>query len=112
MQLDETSMQYALERIELHKRLTKDLQAILSGAKPTPAELDAAPLLDNYQFVTRAVPAAVGFGTGHPTLPRGSIKTSQIYVLDPDHRWIRTLSRFYRLGTRRVRRDDSDPMED
>lgn len=99
MNLDEKTRQHALERIELHKRLTRDLAEILRGTKPTAAELDAAPLLQRYRFVPRSVPSAVGYATGHPLLPGGPVKTSQIFVLDPDFRWMRTLSRFYRLGT-------------
>lgn len=112
MQLGEDTLQDAIQRIELHKRLTKDMAAIINGDKPTRADLEAAPLLQNYRFVPRSVPSAIGFGTGHPSLPNGPTQTSQIFIIGPDHRWIRTLSRFYRLGTPRPNSSSRDLPED
>lgn len=112
MQLDEATLRDAIKQLELHKSLAKDIAAIISGTRPTRAELESAPLLQRYRFVPRSVPSAVGYGIGHPRLPDGPVKTSQIFVLDPDLRWIRTLSRFYRLGAQMPGAATNDLLED
>ena len=60
------------ELIERYERLTDDLKRIRRGEAPSPDEL------------VRAKHAA----------------TSDVVVLNLEHRWARTLSRFYRLGDR------------
>lgn len=68
----------------------------------TPAlELEDAPLLDNWNFALRAVPILEGLAVGHPLLGTRQVCTSEIFAIDEDFRWVRSSSRFYRLGQQR-----------
>jgi hypothetical protein len=61
--------------------------------------LDAAPRLDDW--VAMPTPMGVqlmGQVTGHPLLGDRAVVTSPLWIADPQGRWVRTLSRFYRLG--------------
>lgn len=40
----------------------------------------------------------IGRVTGHPLLGDRTASTSPLWFADPDGTWVRTLSRFYRLG--------------
>lgn len=81
------------------RRLTDDLDRIAAGAAPTAADLNAAPLLVDWQMtITWNGICLTGFVAGHPLLGNKRICTSQLWALDPGLRWARTLSRFYRLG--------------
>jgi hypothetical protein len=92
-----TELAYMLRRIELLRQLADDLDGIVKGITPAPAELASAPVLRRYRLATRPSEIMIGHCTGHPTLLDGPITTSQIFLLDPEKRWARTLSRFYRL---------------
>lgn len=73
-----------------------------------PILLQAAPKLDAYApVVTPQGLRLVGEVSGHPLLPgRGRrIITSQVWLADPAGHWVRTLSRYYRLG-RSITPDD------
>ncbi|MEH2524197.1 MULTISPECIES: DUF6634 family protein [unclassified Bradyrhizobium] len=62
--------------------------------------LDRAPLLRDW--VPVATPAGlhlVGRVVGHPVLGDRRVMTSPLWWADPDGEWVRTLSRFYRLGS-------------
>jgi hypothetical protein len=85
-----------LARIE---SLTVDLERLGCGILPTPEQLAAAPLLDNYLFGKMSVTCLVGENHGHPALKGRFIKTSELWVVAQEHAWVRTFSRFYRLGT-------------
>jgi hypothetical protein len=61
--------------------------------------LESAPLLDRY--VPTIGPLGlqlIGEVAGHPILGSRIIRTSQIWFADPHTQWVRSLSRFYRLG--------------
>jgi len=62
------------------------------------AELDDAPLLDDWEFAMRAVPILAGNAVGHPILGNREVCTSEIFAIDTEFGWVRSLSRFYRLG--------------
>lgn len=95
---DATMRTQALERIELLRTLSWDLAAIFDGGMPTADQLRDAPLLRDHEFAEHQVTCIEGVVVGHPILGDGRrIKTSQIFCVDPSMRWIRTLSRFYRL---------------
>lgn len=87
----------ALHQIDRLQRLADDLAAIVAGTGPTKADLDGAVLLRNFRVAERSAPCLRGLAHGHPQLDTGLIMTSQLYALDPEGRWARTLSRFYRL---------------
>ncbi|MHA3980825.1 DUF6634 family protein [Halovulum sp. GXIMD14794] len=85
---------------DLAARIRAALDA--SGTAPAPDTLAAAPLIDPWQVaVSPHAPVATLLGsvTDHPRLPDGPIDTSVLLALDPQGRWARTLSRWYRLGT-------------
>lgn len=87
----------ALRRIELLQRLVDDLTAIVTGSRPTKADLDSAVVLSAFQLSERSVPCLVGIAHRHPHLGDQLITTSQVFAADPGWRWARTMSRFYRL---------------
>ena len=85
--------------IALLERLISDLRAIRSGMQPTPKTLAEAPLLSGWEIRRRAALCLTGIMTGHPIIGehRQGV-TSEVWFIDPRFRFIRTLSRFYRLG--------------
>lgn len=81
------------------RSLAYDLDRIAVAAAPTAAELSQAPLLVDWRLVLALNGLALtGFAAGHPRLGFSRIVTSPLWVLDPELRWARTLSRFYVLG--------------
>lgn len=78
--------------------LIADVRHIALGNAPTDEDLESAPLLHPWMLSTRHQVCLLGYVTGHPVLNGPFIKTSQLWSCDPDARWARTLSRFYRLG--------------
>lgn len=66
---------------------------------PHPEEFEEAPLLTNWwlepdTFFLRAG----GRCSGHPKISDPFVTTSPVIGLDQEGRWLRTQSRFYRLG--------------
>lgn len=94
---DPFKRQQTMQSIENLSKVAEDLREILEGSRPTRVELLAAPILRDYGFIAHPVPVALGHCIGHPVLRDGHVTTSQVYMIDPELRWIRTLSRFYRL---------------
>jgi hypothetical protein len=81
------------------RRLADDFDRIVAGEAPTQADLEyAPPLVDWRLMLALSGLSLAGFVAGHPLLGARQIMTSPLWVLDPDLRWARTLSRFYRLG--------------
>jgi hypothetical protein len=81
------------------RRLADDLDRIAALTAPADEELAQAPLLVDWRLVLSLSGLSLtGFVAGHALLGSGYIVTSPLWVLDPDLRWARTLSRFYRLG--------------
>jgi hypothetical protein len=80
-------------------RLTNDLRELGAGNMPSRSDLNACPLLDQWSLGFIKVPCIVGDLRQHPTLGNLShIHTSELVFLDPRKRWVRTRSKFYRLG--------------
>jgi hypothetical protein len=82
-------------------RLAKDLEAIANGMAPCPQALEAAPAMDHWQFGQRPMATVIGTLIGHPRLPDGPCQTTEVWAIDQQRRWLRTLSRFYVLGVHR-----------
>jgi hypothetical protein len=79
--------------------LADDLDRIRAGRAPTKAELAKAPLIVDWRLVLSPVGLRLmGFVAGHPRLGNTHAMTSQVWAAGADGAWIRTLSRFYRLG--------------
>lgn len=89
------SLLHEAERIE---RLAADLRRMAEGAGPSPDDLAAAAVLDDWLWTERLVPCLVGTGFGHPRLPNGPVMTTGVWVADVSHGWARTLGRYYVLG--------------
>jgi hypothetical protein len=81
--------------------LAEDLAMITVGQGPSQAELDAAPVLQDWHLTPEMGLALVGRVEGHPVLGSRWIRTSQLHYFDELRSFARTLSRYYRLGRRR-----------
>jgi hypothetical protein len=75
-----------------------DIDAVLAGLSPSEKLLADAPVIEGWSIVPYQATCLSGWVSGHPTIRTGPLVSSQIYMLNPDQRWARTLSRFYRLG--------------
>lgn len=80
------------------ERLAVDIRSIADGTGPTADELAQAPVLLNWQKVRVAETALQGLVLDHPKIGTGAITTSLVFWFNPDEGWVRTLSRYYRLG--------------
>lgn len=81
------------------RSLAHDLERIRNGSAPTAADLAQAPLIDHWR--TRVTPFGLrlsGIVFGHSRLRGNAALISQLWAADSDDRWVRTMSRFYRLG--------------
>lgn len=87
--------------VERFRKLAYDLQRVGAGASPTPEELEAAPLIENWTFMARPAPVLIGRITGHPLLSNQSLLsvTSDVWIDGSPCGWVRTFSRYYRLGS-------------
>lgn len=80
------------------KDLLVALEGIGSGLAPSTSELDEAPIIDHWVEATRPQLCLAGQIYGHPTV-RGPLGiTSEVWAMAPELGWVRTYSRFYRLG--------------
>ncbi|KAA2235874.1 DUF6634 family protein [Salinarimonas soli] len=78
--------------------LADDLVGIAADSRPTPDDLAAAPILENWSPALRAVRSISGEVHGHPSYRPGAvINSSEVYASD-GATWVRTYSRWYRLG--------------
>lgn len=81
-----------------------DASLLESGGEPSAEELGQAPLLRNWRFVDNTNRGRglrlIGICRDHPILQgKRILTTSHIVAIDLDRfRWVRTLSRYYRLG--------------
>lgn len=84
--------------IERTEALLVDLRRFANRQFPTSVELEAAPLIDEYQIAPRPSQALSGRAYKHPLLGSTSVLTSELWAIAPSLGWARTWSRFYRLG--------------
>jgi hypothetical protein len=79
--------------------LADDCERLRSGRGVPARLLDQAPLLRDWVPVwTRSDLHLAGYAQGHPLLGDRAIITSPLWWADPEGQWVRSLSRFYRLG--------------
>jgi hypothetical protein len=79
--------------------LADDAARLLHSRSVSPVLLKGSPLLED--FVIAQTPLGlqlIGHVSGHPRLGDRMATTSPLWFADPDGAWVRTLSRFYRLG--------------
>lgn len=82
--------------------IAADIRVIHAHGQPHDRDLRDAPLLEAWTFALVSAPCLVGRVSKHPLLgDRHRIHTSQLVALDADQGWVRTWSRFYRLGSSR-----------
>lgn len=81
--------------IALIDTLKRDLQTIAAGRQPQ--ALAHAPVLDQVILGKRVLPCLVGH-VGRATDYGGVIKTSELWAVNWDAGWVRTLDSFYRLN--------------
>jgi hypothetical protein len=96
------------------RRLADDLERIRAGTAPSAEELANAPLIVDWQCVLTPVGLSLaGFVAGHPLLGTRPARTSQLWAADAGGRWVRTLTRYYRVGISADRApfDDADASE-
>ena len=80
--------------------LADDCERLALGLTVSQLELNDAPLLEDWgPTVTPQGLRLVGYATNHPLFGEAAVMTSPVCFADPNGTWVRTLSRFYRLGS-------------
>jgi hypothetical protein len=81
------------------RSLADDLEVIRRGDAPRADVLAGAPLIVDWHATLSPLGLRLaGFVAGHPVLGNRPAMTSQVWVVDPAGKWVRTLNRFYKLG--------------
>lgn len=94
------------------RSLAGDLERIRLGTGPRPDECAHAPLITYWRTVLSPLGLRLmGSVTDHPLLGNRTAMTSQVWAADSDGRWIRTLTRFYRLGAASPGRADQPRLD-
>lgn len=99
MQLSPLAYHHWIEHVRRMRAMCDDIDAFLAGLPPSEEMLAQAPLLEEWRLVPDQSTRLSGFVSGHPRIRPGPLVSSQVFMLDPEQKWARTLSRFYRLGT-------------
>ena len=101
-----TKMFPFLDPVHITSDLTRQLRTLADDCARlgleypvSPTMLQSAPLLEQWTpaMTPRGV-VLVGLASGHPIHGDRSVTSSPVWFADPDGNWVRTLSRFYRLG--------------
>lgn len=73
---------------------------IENGYVPTKADLTDAPILSDWMIepLRGGLYRLVGTVSDHPSIRDGWCTTSPVLAIDPLGAWVRTVSRYYRLG--------------
>lgn len=78
------------------RNLADDLESIPDDVEALPAVA-----INSWALVQRPVPCLMGRTLGHPSIGDGRpALSSELFYFDPERGVARTLSRWYRLGTR------------
>lgn len=81
------------------RMLADDVARLQQTRSVSAALLQSAPLIDEWLIAqTPAGLQLIGDISGHPRFGDRMAVTSPLWFADPDGRWVRTLSRFYRIG--------------
>jgi hypothetical protein len=79
--------------------LADDCDRLERGRPVSPVLLQKAPLLEDWvPAITPQGVQLIGHVTGHPLLGDCAAATTPLWFADPNGTWVRSLSRFYRLG--------------
>ena len=82
------------------RALADDCEHLCQRRSVSPFVLDAAPRLDDWVAMQTSLGIQLmGQVSGHPLLGDRAAVTSPLWIADPQGRWVRTLSRFYQLGS-------------
>ena len=88
------------------RRLANDCEQLQVCHSVSPQSLHNAPLLENWMpTLTPEGLHLVGRASGHPVHGDRPVMTTQLWWADPEGKWVRSLSRFYRLGPPMERND-------
>jgi len=81
------------------RALANDCDRLEFGRPVSPIMLQTAPVLENWvPAVTPEGLRLIGYASGHPVHGDRIVTTTPLWFADPDGSWVRSLSRFYRLG--------------
>ncbi len=80
------------------ERLAADLRQMAVGEFPCPSDLVAAPVIARWTWAVRPMMSLEGFTSGHPRLGNTTVRTTEVWAIDLEAGWARTLSRLYVLG--------------
>jgi hypothetical protein len=81
------------------RRLADDCERLAFDQQVPPRILQQAPLLKQWKPVlTPEGLKLIGYVMGHPVHGASRVMTTPVWWADRDGKWVRTLSRFYRLG--------------
>jgi hypothetical protein len=84
---------------ETLEALAADLRKLAKGRHPSPQMLAEAPLLRGWGFSRRPAACLQGRIYGHPVIGDTEFATtSELFAIDGERRWVRTMSRYYALG--------------
>ena len=81
------------------RALADDCDRLEFGRPVSPIKLQTAPVLEDWvPVVTPEGLRLIGYASGHPVHGDRIVMTTPLWFADPNGGWVRSLSRFYRLG--------------
>lgn len=87
------------DEIKRSETLAKDLAELSAGLAPAQDRLAAAPFLADFYFLLHPTIVCMGNVTGYPGTPGTTLMhTSEVVVDGSSQGWLRTRSRYYRVG--------------
>lgn len=88
-----------LKTADALERLALDMRMLAAGHLPDRKYISEAPLLHCWSAVQRPRFALSGTVYGHPAISDGRTAiTSELFAINRQRQWARTMSRFYGLG--------------